>query len=209
MEILAHRGYWCSNVTKNSMSSFKKALDKGYGIETDIRDSDGALVISHNIPTGNENNLEELLFYYKSHSYNSTLALNIKSDGLSENLGILINKCGIENYFVFDMSIPDTIPYFANRTNVFTRHSDIETTPFFYNQSSGIWLDMFFEDWVTEDTINNHIKFGKRVCLVSPELHGRKYYDFWTKLKVMNLIDEIMICTDYPDEAEGFFNEQN
>ena len=207
MVILAHRGYWGSNITKNSMPSFKKALKRGYGIETDIRDSDGVLVISHNIPTGNEHNLEALLYHYKSHGYNSMLALNIKSDGLSEDLGLLINKYGIENYFVFDMSIPDTIPYFKNKTNVYTRHSDIEITPLLYDQSSGVWLDMFFEDWVTENTINNHIKLGKRVCLVSPELHGRKYYDFWTRLKVMNLMGEIMICTDYPNEAERFFNE--
>jgi hypothetical protein len=205
--ILAHRGYWGSNITKNSMPSFKKALKKGYGIETDIRDSDGVLVISHNIPTGNENKLEELLYHYKSHGYNSTLALNIKSDGLSEDLGLLINKCGIENYFVFDMSIPDTIPYFTNKTNVYTRHSDIETSPLLYEESSGIWLDMFFGDWVAESTINYHIESGKRVCVVSPELHNRKYHNFWKKLKAMNLIGEIMICTDYPNEAERFFNE--
>ena len=64
-----------------------------------------------------------------------------------------------------------------------------------------------FKDWVTEDIINDHIKHGKKVCVVSPELHGRQYYDFWTKLKVMKLMNEIMICTDYPNEAEGFFNE--
>jgi hypothetical protein len=209
VDILAHRGYWGSNIEKNSLPSFKKALERGYGIETDIRDSDGGLVISHNIPTGNENNLEELLYHYKSNDCNSMLALNIKSDGLSENLELLIKKYGIENYFIFDMSIPDTIPYFKKNINVYTRHSDIETTPLLYEQSSGIWLDMFFEDWVTEDVINNHIKLGKRICLVSPELHGRKYYDFWNKLKVMNLACEIMICTDYPNKAERFFNEQN
>lgn len=207
MVILAHRGYWDSNITKNSILSFEKALNKGYGIETDIRDSDGDLVISHNIPTGNESNLEELLYYYSSNDYNSMLALNVKSDGLSEDLSLLIKKYGIENYFVFDMSIPDTIPYLRKDINVCTRHSDIETSPLLYEKSFGVWLDMFFGDWVIESTINYHIESGKEVCIVSPELHNRNYHNFWKKLKAMNLIGEIMMCTDYPDKAEKFFNE--
>ena len=68
---------------------------------------------------------------------------------------------------------------------------------------------MFFGDWVVESTINYHIESGKRVCVVSPELHNRKYHNFWKKLKSMNLAGEIMMCTDYPDEAGRFFNEQD
>ena len=85
------------------------------------------------------------MHHYKSHGYNLTLALNIKSDGLSQDLNLLIDKYGIENYFVFDMSIPDTIPYLMNKTNVYTRHSDIEKAPLLYGQSSGVWLDMFLK----------------------------------------------------------------
>ena len=207
MVILAHRGCWNSSIPKNSILSFEKALSKGYGIETDIRDSGGNLVISHDMPTGGEVNLEDFMRYYKHNNCNSMLALNIKSDGLSEHLDLFIRKYSAENYFFFDMSIPDFIPYLEAGMKVYTWHSDIETSPLLYENSSGVWLDMFFDDWVTEGVVNRHIRSGKEVCVVSPELHGRKQYKFWEKLKAMNLLNEIMICTDYPDEAEEFFNE--
>ena len=47
MQILAHRGRWRSPSEKNSEGAFRAALSAGYGIETDIRDFDGRLVISH------------------------------------------------------------------------------------------------------------------------------------------------------------------
>ena len=47
MIVLAHRGYWENIFEKNSELSIKKAFDKGYGIESDIRDFNKKLVISH------------------------------------------------------------------------------------------------------------------------------------------------------------------
>ena len=39
------------------------------------------------------------------------LALNIKSDGISEILKKTLKKYSIKNYFVFDMSVPELIQY--------------------------------------------------------------------------------------------------
>ena len=50
MKILAHRGFWADEEEKNTLSAFGKAFDSGFGIETDIRDRNGELVISHNPP---------------------------------------------------------------------------------------------------------------------------------------------------------------
>jgi glycerophosphoryl diester phosphodiesterase len=49
--ILAHRGYWLEPGEKNSLSAFRRAFEGGFGIETDIRDLDGELVVSHDPPT--------------------------------------------------------------------------------------------------------------------------------------------------------------
>ena len=49
MDILAHRGVWRISEERNSMSSIRAALDAGFGIETDVRDYKGNLVISHDI----------------------------------------------------------------------------------------------------------------------------------------------------------------
>ena len=48
MKILSHRGYWKEEKEKNTIDAVRKAFDHGFGIESDIRDLDGKLVISHN-----------------------------------------------------------------------------------------------------------------------------------------------------------------
>ena len=48
--ILAHRGVWGSKEEQNSRSAIKHALAGGFGIETDIRDHDGQVVLSHDVP---------------------------------------------------------------------------------------------------------------------------------------------------------------
>ena len=50
MEIIAHRGFWRKKTDQNTIGAFKLALNNHFGIETDIRDQNGQLVISHDIP---------------------------------------------------------------------------------------------------------------------------------------------------------------
>jgi hypothetical protein len=61
IKILAHRGQWNLPEKKNSLSAFERAFSNGYGIETDIRDYKGELVISHNIADETAPKLSELL----------------------------------------------------------------------------------------------------------------------------------------------------
>lgn len=58
MDILAHRGLWHVVEQKNTLSSLTDAVSKGFGIETDIRDYQERLVISHNIADSNSPDLE-------------------------------------------------------------------------------------------------------------------------------------------------------
>ena len=46
MVILSHRGYW-KDARKNSVDAFKASFVREFGTETDIRDYNGELVISH------------------------------------------------------------------------------------------------------------------------------------------------------------------
>lgn len=50
MYILAHRGYWLYKEEENTLDAFQRAYENGFGIETDVRDYNEQLVISHNIP---------------------------------------------------------------------------------------------------------------------------------------------------------------
>jgi hypothetical protein len=105
------------------------------------------------------------------------------------------------------MSIPDFRGYIQQGFKTFTRHSDIETVPYFYESAIGVWIDGFESDWIDQMTIINHLDAGKQVCIVSSELHKRDYRSFWERLAEMPIINHphLMICTDYPEEAKKFF----
>ncbi|MDB2370100.1 hypothetical protein N9W24_01090 [Gammaproteobacteria bacterium] len=210
VEIISHRGYWKNTNQQNTLASFSQSFQSGFGVETDIRDYNGMLVISHDIPK-KENKLIRLDHFfelYKQSDCEVPLALNIKSDGLSLPLKEQLTKYEIQNYFVFDMSVPDMLNYLKCSLNCYTRQSEIEITPALYNDSMGVWLDEFYSDWITEDLIIKHIQNKKRVCIVSPELHGRSYAEEWKKYKSIfqrNFSLDITICTDYPAKARKFF----
>ncbi len=211
MQIIAHRGFWTKEEEKNSDVAFKKALTEGFGIETDIRDFNGELVISHNVPTEHNILFEEFLHLYCKISNEVTLALNIKSDGLQKLLNDKLLKYEVKDYFVFDMSVPDSLIYLEEDIISFTRQSEYEKDPSFYDKAKGVWLDEFNGHWITKDIINKHIKNGKSVCIVSPELHKREYKAEWSEYKsiIKEIGDEkIMLCTDYPQEARRYFNEE-
>lgn len=208
MHIIAHRGYWETLEEQNTIKSIEKAFDNGYGIETDIRDYCGKLVISHNIATDRAETAEALFELYHRKGCSLTLALNIKADGIQALLMALLEKYNVQNYFLFDMSIPELIVNQKMNLHFFTRQSDVEPECVQYAKADGVWLDSFFEEgFLTENKIAMHLKSHKKVCIVSPELHGRDGYSFWAKLKEWSFADEeqLYLCTDMPEEAGRFF----
>jgi len=213
MQIISHRGYWNLVTEKNTIIAFERSFKLGFGTETDIRDFNGELVISHDIPNSS---IEQLIYVddffklYKSIGNNLPLALNIKSDGLQEMLKNLIIKYDISNYFVFDMSIPDTLGYMKRDIKYFSRQSEFEIMPSLYKECKGVWLDEFVNHWITPEIIEEHLKINKLVCIVSPELHGRNNIQEWANYKnfITNQFSEnLILCTDNPEDAKKYFYE--
>ena len=172
MIILAHRGFWESEKEKNTLEALEKSLTSGFGLETDIRDYLGELVISHDMAADRSVRVDDLFSLVQSLNSEQPLALNIKADGLQEPLLEKINRFGIENYFVFDMSIPDQLGYQQRDFPVFTRQSEFESPPVCYDQVQGVWLDEFLDHWIDRETLLEHHQNGKKTCIVSPELHS-------------------------------------
>jgi len=100
MQFLAHRGLWKEGLKPNSLDAFKKAWDSGFGIETDIRDALGRLVISHDLADSMSAAFRELLILYKQLGKDLPLAINIKADGLRPLLKELLDEFKVSNYFV-------------------------------------------------------------------------------------------------------------
>jgi len=211
MKILSHRGYWKTLREQNTVVAFDKSFRLGYGVETDIRDYNGSLVIDHDLP--NNQSILALSFFETLVEVDSSLpvAINIKSDGLQKLLKTSLESLKINNYFLFDMSVPDAVNSINHGLRVFTRQSEFETKPSFYDQASGVWIDSFNDDtWIDESLISTHLNHGKSICLVSPELHKRSYIKFWERIKRFNIKNsgDILLCTDLPDEAARFFNHE-
>jgi len=205
MKIISHRGYWVEPKDKNTLKAFENTTEFGFGTETDIRDFDLELVVSHDIANKNTIRFNSILELFKQD--NLLLALNVKADGLQNLLMQSLLKYNISNYFVFDMSIPDTILYLNMGFNVFCRQSEFETQIPFYNKIKGVWLDSFESIWYSSDIVENHLRNGKQVCIVSAELHKRNYLSHWQFLKSWDFIDNknLILCTDNPEEAMNFF----
>ena len=208
ISIIAHRGHWLRPEEKNSREAFLRALKGGHGIETDIRDALGRLVISHDMPCGGEMPFADFLALCQAFPSSRPIALNIKADGMQRAIKAEMDKSALSGYFVFDMSIPDTLGYLRVGTPTFIRRSEYEPAPAFAERAEGVWLDAFETDWYSAETIRSILTRRKRVCIVSPELHGRKHLPLWELLRSAELRSNEMIslCTDFPDDAKEFFN---
>jgi hypothetical protein len=209
MQVLAHRGWWTNVSEKNSISAFRRAWEGGFGLETDLRDRGGAVVVAHDPPGPLAPGCGELLALHRQLRPASCLALNAKADGLAPLLRSLIDEFAVADYFCFDMSVPETIAYRRSGLRFFARESEFEPQPAFYAEADGVWMDMFESDWIRAEQIERHLRAGKRVALVSPELHRRPPGAFWAALKAAGLGAEgrLMLCTDLPDQARNFFDD--
>lgn len=209
MEVLAHRGWWDSPAERNSRHAFERAFAAGYGVETDVRDRNGVLVIAHDPPTDSSMTVDAFLDLYKQFPDRPTLALNIKSDGLADLLSAILAEKGVPSYFVFDMSIPDTLGCLRAGLTTFLRRSEHESCDSLMPKAAGIWLDDFGGDYITSDVIRDSHTAAKRVAIVSPELHGHPHEASWRAWRdVICELEGIILCTDFPADADAFFNRE-
>lgn len=202
MNVISHRGYWKTPDEKNSTAAFRRSFELGFGTETDVRDLDGALVISHDMPTRGAMGMTEFLALTGGQL---PLALNIKSDGLAEPLRKAMAAYDRSAWFVFDMSIPDMRMHLKAGNPVFTRISEVEQAPVWFDESEGVWLDQFDREWFDVDFLTSLLDTGKRVCVVSSELHRRDYSRLWKMLQPLAACDNLILCTDVPEKAQYFF----
>ena len=176
-----------------------------------MRDLNGDLVVSHDPPAGRPLTLAELLAEWDADGAGTTLALNIKSDGLAPGLIAASVGRDMSRHFVFDMSVPDMVAWVTNpdvNVPVFARWSDLERRPVVTDKMAGLWLDAFFDDdWWSENDLVQRLDSGLSVSVVSPELHGRDPGEVWDRLRSSGLHTrpELFLCTDDPELAERFF----
>ena len=208
MNIIAHRGYWSSPPEKNSREAFHRAFSLGFGVETDLRDRDGEVVISHDPAGAEAMTFQAFLDIYKSYPSAGTLALNIKADGLAGIVKAVLEANGVTDYFVFDMSVPDSLHYLRADLTTYSRRSEYEPPGPLDHKAADLWLDWFGEGFAPVDGIEACRTSGKAFCLVSPELHGRDHETAWAAWRAALdvAVPGAALCTDVPEDADQFFN---
>jgi len=192
-QIYAHRGLWKeSGLVPNSIESLELAFEKGFAIETDVRDQQKEIVISHD-PCGTAKYRsfnQELLSF-------GSIAINIKSDGLVPQFKELRGHLEKSNSFVFDCSFPQILQFRKASIPHALRISEYEKElPW---NPDYIWLDAFNDDWWIKDAKIRKLMDQTPTIIVSPELHGREFLLSWEEFsKLTQEVENIGICTDLP-----------
>ncbi|MDZ4728253.1 MAG: hypothetical protein SH817_19020 [Leptospira sp.] len=150
-----------------------KSVPLEFGVELDLRDNGNQIIIQHD-PFKAGTNFEEYL-----KSYNHELMIcNVKSERIENRVKELLSKFNIHKYFFLDSSFPMIIQL-SNQLekNIAVRFSEFETIETVLSLSGKIdwvWVDCFTKFPLDNKTYNILKSNGFKLCLVSPELQGRK-----------------------------------
>lgn len=178
-----------------------KNIDTSFGVELDIRDekTSNKLILSHDPFIQGE----DFETYLKSYKHN-TLIFNIKSERIELECLKLIKKYSINNYFFLDSSFP--MIYILNKkylnNNIASRYSEFECIEFTENIKDliqWIWIDCFNYLPLNKEIYERIIKLKKKICIVSPELHGQpeKISEYRQQLIDNNIIPDAICCKKY------------
>lgn len=192
MEIILHR--------RNTISDLLET-DSRYGVEVDIRSSGERLIIHHD-PFVRGEFFDEWIRRYQ----HGILILNVKEEGLEEKLISMMKSRGITDYFFLDQSFPFLIKWSnAGEHRCAVRVSEfesVETALTLAGKVDWVWVDYFSRFPLNRRSAGRLTDAGFRLCLVSPELQGRKpetgIFQLALFLKEQNILADA-VCTKRPD----------
>lgn len=155
----------------NTIDALSK-IDPCHGVEIDLRDNQGKLILSHD-PFSEGALLDDFLKHYR----HGTLILNIKSERIEHKVLEHLRHYGIEDYFFLDSSFP--MIHLLSRegeSRIALRFSEFEgmdTIRTMAGKVEWVWVDCFTKLPLTTEQYIEMKAMGYKLCLVSPELQGR------------------------------------
>jgi len=176
-------------------------IPRKYGIEIDLRWShDAGIYLSHDPNSPGE------AFRDWLESYNhGTLILNVKEDGLEQEILELMNSFSISDYFFLDQPTPTLIKCIMNKVSTAIRVSEYEDFPkSLPGTPEWLWVDSFTGSW--KHLITSLILAATstmKICIVSPELQGRNSSSELKEIKSivgdLQETDFVFVCTKNPE----------
>ena len=154
------------------------------GIEFDIRDTGGMIVVQHDPFLGGQLFTDFLKFCPSNKFY----IVNVKSEGIERRAIADLEAHRITQFFLLDCSIPMMVRLgkmgerrLAVRLSEYESLSTVEAMGPFV---SWVWVDVFTQLPLTNAIETSIRTYGLKLCLVSPELQGQqeKVVDYKTLL---------------------------
>lgn len=176
------------------------ATPKKYGVEMDLHAHGDRLVVHHDA-FHDAVDFENWLDSY-DHAF---VILNIKEEGIEGRARDLTLARGIEDFFMLDLSFPALIKMVrSDESRVAIRVSEYEAATSaitLAGRAEWIWLDVFHGFPISKHDYTNLRDAGFRLCLVSPELHGRDVREIIEMQAVMRDIGVKVdaVCTKRPE----------
>ena len=221
-DILAHRANLdgAKPSQENSLAATRRALELGFGLETDLRrDTQNRFYIAHDPqPWSSANDFAPFAALFREFS-DRTIAMNVKELGYEAALIALQasgDLGGKTFYFDFELLEPKT-PGRAqktirqllggDRTALAARLSDRgeSLVQCLAIPASVVWADEFDSLWLTRREVDAVHAAGRKFYAISPELHG---FDEAARMRRWQEFKDWQIdglCSDYALSAREFF----
>lgn len=147
-----------------------RALTPGLGLEFDVRDTAGRLVVTHD-PFTEGPPLDEFLALASGRP----LIVNVKSDGIDGAVLTALEAAGARDFFLLDCAAPTLVRLVVRGEHrVAVRWSEWEPAAAlepFRGRAGWLWVDCF-TTYPGDAATWRDLAAGFRICLVSPELQG-------------------------------------
>jgi len=178
-----------------------KNVKAEYGVEIDVRNYAGKLILHHE-PFKRGDYFEDFCAEFDK----SFLILNIKTEGIEEDVLSKIRKYNIKNYFLLDVSFPFIIKLIKTGEKKiavrFSEFESIETVLSLEGMVEWVWIDIFNKLPLDKDSFIKLKNAGFKICLVSPEILMRpeEIESYKKYLKENNIeIEAVMTSQEYAD----------
>ena len=148
-----------------------KKLKNDYGVEIDLRSKNKTIYLHHD-PYIKGESFSKWIKYYN----HKLLVLNVKEEGLENQIIRILKKNKIKNFFFHDQTF-STVLKNMHKTNVSIRFSEYEglkKTNILFNKIKWLWVDNFTEISLRKKFYDFLKKKKVKICIVSPELVQKK-----------------------------------
>ena len=197
VKIIAHRVNTLKNLTKLGNDIF--------GVETDLRYYKDKLILSHD-PNAKGDNFNKFL-----KKTNKTIFLNIKSSGILKNIIRLVKN---KNVFFLDISFSEIDLLFKLNLSKkfllrFSCYENFDLSNKYMKKIKWIWFDYFNDLKISIKDYKYFKKYNKKICLVSPDLLGKKK-DILKNIKYLNknkiIIDAVCVKQENIKIWKDYYN---